>query len=127
MKLQLTSALMCLAVCSATSALNARSVSILGEPKDHSKFAKEAIPAVHNVADFSGVQLTACSNFSYLNAGMHDENVAEVFKALTIPTPNGALANSKATVDMKYSYGKAGSSKAEVAIKGDVPFYVVHE
>jgi hypothetical protein len=77
---------MCLAVCSATSALNARSVSIWGELKEHSKFAKETIPAMHNVAEF--------------------------FKVLTIPTPSSELINSRAAIDFKYGYGKAAASGA---------------
>jgi hypothetical protein len=107
--------------------LNARSVSVWGELKDHSKFATGVLPEVHNVADFSGLQLTACSNFGYLNAGISNEYLMEKFKLLTIPTPLGALSNSKAAVDFTYNYGKSGTSKADIAIKAEVPFFVVHE
>jgi hypothetical protein len=51
----------------------------------------------------------------------------EKFKLLTVSTPSGALSNSKAAIDFIYNYGKAGTSKANIAIKAEVPFFVVHE
>jgi hypothetical protein len=107
--------------------LRARSVQVWGELKEHSRHEANAYPELHTIKDFKGMQLTACSNFGYLNAGLDEEGVTSVFQVLSIPTPAGAAAPQKVPAEFKFSWGKAGASKTDIAIKADVLFYVVND
>ena len=100
------------------------SVSVWGDIAGHSKHKLDALPAVHELADFTGVQITACSNMGYLNAGLDDEKVASQFKALRFPMAGDGMQS--ADVDFTYTH-KTSDSSANLSVRGKVPFYVVGE
>lgn len=102
--------------------LQKSSVSVWGEIKEHSKHKLEALPAVHELADFTGMQLTGCSNMGYLNAGLDEDKVAASFKALRFPL--GGTGNHAADIDLNYAY-KSSNSSANFSVRGKVPFYIV--
>ena len=108
--------------------LSKRSVSVWGEIKEHSKHKLADLPAVHELADFTGAQITACSNMGYLNAGLDDEKVATTFKALRFPMAGNGAPNAvqSADVDFTYTY-KSSDSSASLSVRGKVPFYVLAE
>ena len=106
------------------NALAARSVMLWGTLNSQSKHAKEAaLPAEHLAKDLIGVMVCIGHNCGYHSGGVHSEEYAAQVKSLRIPTPSGAASGLTAALDG--SIDKLDGKT--IVLKGELPFYVVHE
>ena len=113
------------------NALAAQSVMLWGDLKDQSKPAKAsktgALPAVHEAKDLTGLMVCVSHNCSYHSGGVYGDEYAPQIKALRVPTPAGAASKQTAMVDVAINKGEAGKPAKTIMLKGELPFYIVHE